>query len=75
VIRFVKRPTATPAKAAPPTISARTFVVVHVRHALQHAGAIGAYSAARFVIGASRTESLRITASKCRSAKADVKRR
>jgi hypothetical protein len=36
------------------------FVVVQVRHTLQQAGAIGAYSAARFVIGAARTESRRI---------------
>jgi hypothetical protein len=62
VIPLARRLTASPAKVAPPTIRPTTFVVVQVRHTLQQAGAIGAYSAARFVIGAMRTESLRITA-------------
>ena len=37
------------------------FVVVQVRQTLQHAGAIGAYSAARFVIGAAFTVRFRST--------------
>ncbi len=50
-----------PAAVAPPNTRATTFVVVHVRQALQHAGAIGAYSAARFVTGAIRIASRFIT--------------
>jgi hypothetical protein len=45
----------------PAVASPITFVVVQVRQTLQQAGAIGAYSAARFVIGAARTDSLRST--------------
>lgn len=47
-----------PAAVKPPRASPTMFVVVQVRQTLQQAGAIGAYSAARFVIGATRTVSL-----------------
>jgi hypothetical protein len=39
---------------APPVIRPKTFVVAQVRQALQHAGATGAYSAARFTTGSVR---------------------
>jgi hypothetical protein len=46
------------ASTAPaPNTSPTTFVVVQVRHALQQAGATGAKSAARVVIGATFTDS------------------
>jgi hypothetical protein len=38
-------------------IKLTTFVVVHVRHALQQTGTAGPYSAALVVIGAIRTDS------------------
>jgi hypothetical protein len=60
-MRFANRATPSAATVAPPRTSPTTFVVVHVRHTLQQVGAIGAYSAARVVTGAIRTESLRIT--------------
>jgi hypothetical protein len=48
------RRTAAAAPAAPTMSSPTTFVVTQVRHALQHAVAIGACSAARFTIGSAR---------------------
>jgi hypothetical protein len=62
-MRLATRPTARAPTVAPPTTRPTTFVVVQVRQTLQHVGAIGAYSAARVVTGARRTESLRITLS------------
>ena len=50
---------ATPAAVTAPRPRATTFVVVQVRQALQQVGAIGAYSAALFVIGAALTDSFR----------------
>jgi REP element-mobilizing transposase RayT len=48
--------TPTPATVRPPSASPTRFVVVHVRQTLQHAGTAGPYSAARFAIGARRTD-------------------
>ena len=55
----------TPAKAAiaPAEKRPTRFVVVHVRQALQHAGASGAYSAARLVSGVALTVSCLSTSS------------
>ena len=47
---------AVPSAAPAPNTSPMTFVVVQVRHTLQQAGATGAKSAARLVIGATFTD-------------------
>ena len=55
-MRRVSRTLAAPSAAMPPSAMPTRFCVVQVRHTLQQAGATGAYSAARFVTGASRIE-------------------